>query len=64
MVNCEKMRAKCVAWIEQGLGACRAPITYEELNQLLDENKALRAEARKYKLTGLAMAVQLGERGN
>ncbi len=51
MLNNEKMKAKCVAWIEQGLGACRAPITYDELNYLLntlEEQKAItkRAEQR------------------
>lgn len=53
MFNNEKMKAKCVAWIEQGLGACRAPITYDELNCLLntlEEQKAIikRTEQRLY----------------
>lgn len=34
-MNKEKMKAKCEAWIKEGMGACRAPITYEELNRLL-----------------------------
>lgn len=53
MLNNEKMKAKCVAWIEQGLGECRAPITYDELNYLLntiEEQKAIikRTEQRLY----------------
>lgn len=31
MLNKEKMKAKCDAWIKEGMGACRAPITYDEL---------------------------------
>ena len=27
MLNKEKMKAKCEAWIKEGMGACRAPIT-------------------------------------
>ena len=34
-MNKEKMKAKCEAWIKEGMGACRAPITYDELNDLL-----------------------------
>lgn len=36
-MNKEKMKAKCEAWIKEGMGACRAPITYDELNTLLEE---------------------------
>lgn len=62
MLNKEKMKAKCDAWIKEGMGACRAPITYDELLGLLVELEQARADVRKYKLTGLAMAVQLGEK--
>ena len=56
------MKAKCEAWIKEGMGACRAPITYDELLSLFVELEQARADVRKYKLTGLAMAVQLGEK--
>ena len=36
-MNKEKMKAKCEAWIKEGMGACRAPITYDELLSLLVE---------------------------
>ena len=62
MLNKEKMKAKCEAWIKEGMGACRAPITYDELLDLLMELEQARADVRKYKLTGLAMAVQVGEK--
>ena len=35
MLNKEKMKAKCEAWIKEGMGACRAPITYDELLELI-----------------------------
>lgn len=38
-MNKEKMKAKCEAWIKEGMGACRAPITYDELNYLLNTLK-------------------------
>lgn len=38
-MNKEKMKAKCEAWIKEGMGACRAPITYDELNCLLNTLK-------------------------
>lgn len=53
-MNKEKMKAKCEAWIKEGMGACRAPITYDELLGLLVELEQTRADA--------AMAVQLGEK--
>lgn len=56
------MKAKCEAWIKEGMGACRAPITYDELLALLAELEQAKQDCRKYKLTGLAMAVQLGEK--
>ena len=56
-MNKEKMKAKCEAWIKEGMGACRAPITYDELLGLIVE-----LEQAKSDLTGLAMAVQLGEK--
>ena len=37
MLNKEKMKAKCEAWIKEGMGACRAPITYDELLGLIEE---------------------------
>lgn len=61
-MNKDKMKAKCEAWIKEGMGACRAPITYDELLGLLMELEQAKADARKYKLTGLAMAVQFGEK--
>lgn len=61
-MNKEKMKAKCEAWIKEGMGACRAPITYDELLALLAELEQAKQDCRKYKLTGLAMAVQLGEK--
>ena len=36
-MNKEKMKAKCEAWIKEGMGACRAPITYDELLVLFVE---------------------------
>ena len=35
MLDKEKMKAKCEAWIKEGMGACRAPITYDELLELI-----------------------------
>ena len=61
-MNKEKMKAKCEAWIKEGMGACRAPITYDELLGLIVELEQAKLGCRKYKLTGLAMAVQLGEK--
>ena len=37
MLNKEKMKAKCEAWIKEGMGACRAPITYDELLVIIVE---------------------------
>lgn len=34
-MNKDKMKAKCEAWIKEGMGACRAPVTYDELYDLL-----------------------------
>lgn len=48
-MNKEKMKAKCEAWIKEGMGACRAPITYDELLGLLVELEQARADVRKYK---------------
>lgn len=53
MLNKEKMKAKCEAWIKEGMGACRATITYDELNSLLntlEEQKTIiqRVEQRLY----------------
>lgn len=53
----DKMKAKCEAWIKEGMGACRAPVTYDELNYLLntlEEYKSIiaKAEARLYTLEG------------
>ena len=62
MLNKEKMKAKCEAWIKEGMGACRAPITYYELLGLITELEQAKSDCRKCKLTGLAMAVQLGEK--
>lgn len=36
-----KMKAKCEAWIKEGMGACRAPITYDELYDLLVSTEKL-----------------------
>ena len=47
MLNKEKMKAKCEVWIKEGMGACRAPITYEELNRLLDTMKEQEAIIQK-----------------
>lgn len=52
-MNKEKMKAKCEAWIREGMGACRAPITYDELNRLLttlEEQEAIihKVEQRLY----------------
>lgn len=44
------------------MGACRAPITYDELLGLIVELEQAKLDCREYKLTGLAMAVQLGEK--
>ena len=56
-MNKEKMKAKCEAWIKEGMGACRAPVTYDELNCLLntlEEYKAIiaKTEARLYAKEG------------
>ena len=61
-MNKDKMKAKCEAWIKEGMGACRAPITYDELLGLIVELEQAKLDCRKYKLTGLAMAAQLGEK--
>ena len=61
-MNKEKMKAKCEAWIKEGMGACRAPITYDELLGLIVELEQAKSDCRKYKLTGLSMAAQLGEK--
>lgn len=53
-MNKEKMKAKCEAWIKEGMGACRAPITYEELLGLLMELEQAKAD--------VAMAARLGEK--
>ena len=53
-MNKEKMKAKCEAWIKEGMGACRAPITYDELLGLLMELEQTKANT--------SMAVQLGEK--
>ena len=42
-MNKEKMKAKCEAWIKEGMGACRAPVTYKELNELLNRLSHLEA---------------------
>lgn len=34
-MNKEKMKAKCEVWIREGMGDCRAHVTYYELNYLL-----------------------------
>ena len=47
MLNKEKMKAKCDAWIKEGMGACRAPITYDELNYLLNTLKEQEAIIQK-----------------
>ena len=54
MLNKEKMKAKCEAWIKEGMGACRAPITYDELLGLLMELEQAKVDA--------TMSVQLGEK--
>ena len=61
-MNKEKMKAKCEAWIKEGMGACRAPITYDELLGLFVELEQAKVGAVTHKPTGLAMAVQLGEK--
>jgi hypothetical protein len=61
-MNKDKMKAKCEAWIKEGMGACRAPVTYDELLGLIIELEQAKSDCRKYKLTGLAVAVQLGEK--
>lgn len=61
-MNKDKMKAKCEAWIKEGMGACRAPITYDELLGLIIELEQAKSDCRKFKLYGLAMAVQLGEK--
>ena len=61
-MNREKMKAKCEAWIKEGMGACRAPVTYDELLGLIVELEQAKLDCRMYNLTGLAMAVQLGEK--
>ena len=47
MLNKEKMKDKCEVWIKEGMGACRAPITYEELNYLLNTLKEQEAIIQK-----------------
>ena len=61
-MNKDKMKAKCEAWIKEGMGACRAPITYDELLGLIVALEQAKSDCRNYKLTGLAMAAQLGEK--
>lgn len=34
-MNKDKMKAKCEAWIKEGMGSCRAHVTYDDLNALL-----------------------------
>lgn len=56
-MNKDKMKAKCEAWIKEGMGACRAPVTYDELYSVLtamEEYKAIvaKTEARMYALEG------------
>lgn len=53
-MNKEKMKAKCEAWIKEGMGACRAPITYDELLGLFVELEQVKVDS--------AMAVQLVEK--
>lgn len=48
-MNNEKMKAKCEAWIKEGMGACRAPVTYDELNNLIRENLKLQLELARCK---------------
>lgn len=48
------MKAKCEAWIKEGMGACRAPITYDELLGLFVELEQVKVDS--------AMAVQLVEK--
>lgn len=45
MLNKEKMKAKCEAWIKEGMGACRAPITYDELLSLLMELEQVKVDS-------------------
>lgn len=46
MLNKEKMKAKCEAWIKEGMGACRAPITYDELLELIVELEQAKQEEK------------------
>lgn len=46
-MNKEKMKTKCEAWIREGMGACRAPVTYDELNALLDRLSYVEQELDK-----------------
>ena len=48
MLNKEKMKAKCEAWIKEGMGACRAPITYDELLGLLMELEQAKSGENKW----------------
>lgn len=53
-MNKDKMKVKCEAWIKEGMGACRAPITYDELLGLLMGLEQSKVDA--------TMAVQPGEK--
>lgn len=58
MLNKEKIKAMCESWIKEGLGTCRAPITYYELSSLintLEEQKAIiqKVEQRLYSLENM-----------
>ena len=45
-MNKDKMKAKCEAWIKEGMGACRAPITYDELLGLIVELEQAKQEEK------------------
>lgn len=56
-MNKDKMKAKCEVWIRGGMGACRAPVTYDELYSVLtamEEYKAIiaKTESRLYAMEG------------
>ena len=51
-MNKEKMKAKCEAWIKEGMGACRAPITYDELLGLFVELEQAKVDATMYDQLG------------
>lgn len=67
-MNKEKMKAKCEAWIKEGMGACRAPITYDELLGLIQRldkaefsNMVVQKELRKFKETAYCASETLEE---